>query len=618
MAAPGRWLVLAIVSSALLLIVIDMTVLYTALPRLTHDLGVSASAKLWIVNIYALVVSGLLPGMGTLGDRLGHKRLFMAGLAVFGLASLAAAYSPSAGWLIAARTLLAVGAAMMMPATLSILRLTFTDERERAIAIGVWASVASGGAAFGPVLGGVLLEHFWWGSVFLINLPIVLLALPLAWRLVPASRPDRSRPWDLVGSLQIMAGLILCAYALKQLGMAAPSWLHAGLACAAGVAMLVVFARRQRAALSVDRLHAVPQPRLQLGRGHGAFAAAALLGMELVFSQRLQLVQGMSPMQAALYILPLSLAAFVAGPLAGWMLPRVGSRRMLISSLLVSGAGMGGYLLSYDAALIPQIASLCVLGAGIAAMTAASGTIMQSAPVERAGMAASVEEVSYELGGALGVTLMGSILSGVYAQSLDVPVGVAASPARQPGRSADRGRSAVSRTGRRPGAAGAHRVRRGLCRRAGQLHGDAAGAAVVVLLKGARGLTASRRGTAPARASQPCAAPCGPAQRDAVADIGAHQRQVQGARHQFQRLRAVEDPVESVRPRPACQENGARHQNQQSIGADQRHAPALTRQQRMPALAAQRVAAGSGQRDQRNEGRQDQQDGLLDLGHRRM
>ena len=198
-AAPGRWLVLAIVSSALLLIVIDMTVLYTALPRLTHDLGVSASAKLWIVNIYALVVSGLLPGMGTLGDRLGHKRLFMAGLAVFGLASLAAAYSPSAGWLIAARTLLAVGAAMMMPATLSILRLTFTDERERAIAIGVWASVASGGAAFGPVLGGVLLEHFWWGSVFLINLPIVLLALPLAWRLVPASRPTAAGPgtwWD--------------------------------------------------------------------------------------------------------------------------------------------------------------------------------------------------------------------------------------------------------------------------------------------------------------------------------------------------------------------------------------------------------------------------------------
>ncbi len=179
-AAPGRWLVLAIVSSALLLIVVDMTVLYTALPRLTHELQVNASEKLWIVNIYALVVSGLLLGMGTLGDRLGHKRLFMAGLVVFGVASLAAAYSPGAATLIAARALLAVGAAMMMPATLSILRLTFADERERAIAIGVWASVASGGAAIGPVVGGVLLEHFWWGSVFLINVPIVLLALPLA------------------------------------------------------------------------------------------------------------------------------------------------------------------------------------------------------------------------------------------------------------------------------------------------------------------------------------------------------------------------------------------------------------------------------------------------------
>ena len=179
-AAPGRWLVLAIVSSALLLIVVDMTVLYTALPRLTHELGVTASSKLWIVNIYALVVSGLLLGMGTLGDRLGHKRLFMMGLVVFGAASLAAAYSPNPGALIAARAVLAIGAAMMMPATLSILRLTFTDERERAVAIGVWASVASGGAALGPVIGGVLLEHFWWGSVFLINLPIVLLALPLS------------------------------------------------------------------------------------------------------------------------------------------------------------------------------------------------------------------------------------------------------------------------------------------------------------------------------------------------------------------------------------------------------------------------------------------------------
>ncbi|PPA75676.1 MFS transporter [Achromobacter spanius] len=430
-ADPRRWLVLGIVSIALLLIVVDMTVLYTALPRLTHELGVTASEKLWIVNVYGLVVSGLLLGMGTLGDRLGHKRLFMMGLVVFGVASLAAAYSPAAAPLIAARVLLAVGAAMMMPATLSIIRLTFAQERERAVAIGIWASVASGGAALGPVVGGVLLEHFWWGSVFLINVPIVLLALPLAWRLIPASRPATARPWDLTGSLQVMAGLILCAYALKELGRASTSWLHAGLACVAGVAMLTVFVRRQRRR---------PYPLIDFaifrnatfssGVAAALFAGAALLGLELVFSQRLQLVLGMSPIQAALFILPLPLAAFVAGPVAGWLLAYVRGPRLMFLSLAVSAAGMGAYLLCYDGAVLPQMVSLSVLGLGIGAtMTAASSSIMQSATPERAGMAASIEEVSYELGGALGVTLMGSILSGVYANTLDVPPALAAAPA---------------------------------------------------------------------------------------------------------------------------------------------------------------------------------------------
>ena len=182
----NRWLVLAIVSSALFLIIIDMTVLYTALPRLTHDLGATAAEKLWIVNAYPLVVAGLLPGAGLLSDRLGHKRLFLAGLPLFGLASLCAAFAPSAAALIAARAGLAVGAALMMPATLSIVRHVFQDERERALAIGIWASVASAGAALGPVVGGVLLEFFWWGSVFLINVPVVVVALLLA---LPVSRP---------------------------------------------------------------------------------------------------------------------------------------------------------------------------------------------------------------------------------------------------------------------------------------------------------------------------------------------------------------------------------------------------------------------------------------------
>src|SRR5690606_36405409 len=218
----NRWLILAIISSALFLIVIDMTVLYTALPTLTHDLRATASEKLWIVNAYGLVVAGLLLGMGTLGDRLGHKRLFVVGLLVFGLASLCAVFSTTPSLLIASRALLAVGAAMMMPATLSILRLVFTDDSERAMAIGMWVAVASAGAAFGPVLGGVLLEHFWWGSVFLINVPVVLLALVLAIWLIPDRPGNPDRKWDLTGSVQVMVGLIGLAYAIKELGKPAP------------------------------------------------------------------------------------------------------------------------------------------------------------------------------------------------------------------------------------------------------------------------------------------------------------------------------------------------------------------------------------------------------------
>ena len=185
MTARSPWLVLAIVSSALFLIVIDMTVLYTALPTLTRDLEASATEKLWIVNAYSLVVAGLLPGAGALGDRYGHRRMFTIGLAIFGAASLAAGFAPTSATLITARAGLAVGAAAMMPATLSIIRHTFEDPDDRALAIGIWAAVASGGAALGPVIGGALLEHFHWGAVFLINLPVVLAALALTAAFVP-------------------------------------------------------------------------------------------------------------------------------------------------------------------------------------------------------------------------------------------------------------------------------------------------------------------------------------------------------------------------------------------------------------------------------------------------
>lgn len=428
---PGRrWLILAIVSAALLLIVVDMTVLYTALPRLTHDLQASASDKLWIINSYALVVSGLLLGMGTLGDRLGHKRLFLSGLAMFGVASVAAAYSPNPAFLIAARAFLGVAAAMMMPATLSLIRITFHDERERAVAFGVWSSIASGGAAFGPVLGGFLLEHFWWGSVFLINVPIVLIALPMGWLLVPRSTPDSSRPWDIKGSVLIMVGLVASTLAIKEMGKLYTDWgLTAG-ALVVGVLFLGWFVRQQnRSPFPLLDFALFKNATLSTAVLSALSASAALIGMELVFSQRLQLVLGFSPLQAGLAIIPLPLAAFLAGPLAGRLLMVIGSKRLLIGSLSLAAAGMAAYLLWHNSAQFLQVISLVMLGLGIgAAMTAASSTIMQSVPPSRAGMVASVEEMSYELGGALGVTLMGSLLSFVYSASLILPETLSAHP----------------------------------------------------------------------------------------------------------------------------------------------------------------------------------------------
>ncbi|MWD29726.1 MFS transporter [Aquicoccus sp. SCR17] len=421
-AAASPWLVLAIVSSALFLIVIDMTILYTALPRLTRDLGASSAEKLWIVNAYSLVVAGLLPGAGALGDRYGHRRLFLWGLLIFALASLVAGFAPTAEVLIGSRALLALGAAAMMPTTLSLIRQSFDDPEARALAIGIWASIASGGAAIGPLLGGVLLEHFHWGSVFLVNLPVVALTLPLALRYVPRGEAEEGEghPFDPLGSLQVLAGLIGLTLAIKEMAKPAPSLAWVLVPGLVGAAALWLFLRRQRRSVAPMLDLALFRDRRFSAAVIGAVAAAAaLLGIELVVSQRLQLVEALSPMQAGLAILPLPLGAFVAGPLAGLALSRTGASRMLMWSLALVAAGALLYRADLGGAAegpgALRLGSFIAMGAGLgAAMTAASTAIMQHAPAARAGMAASVEEVSYELGGALGIALLGSVMSAAY------------------------------------------------------------------------------------------------------------------------------------------------------------------------------------------------------------
>lgn len=429
------WLVLAVVSSGLLLIVVDMTVLYLALPSLTHDLHASSTQKLWIVSAYALAVAGLLPTMGALGDRFGHKRFFIAGLVVFGLASLAAAFSPTPAILIASRAVLGIGAAMMMPATLAIIRHVFEDPRDRSVAIGVWAAIASGGAALGPVIGGVLLESFWWGSVFLINLPVVAVALVVGGLIIPAGKGDPTRRFDLVAAVQIMVALVGITLAIKEVSKPSPSLPLAMAALGVGVAAGLVFVRRQqRSEVPMLDLGLFANRVFTAGVIGALVASGALMGMELVVSQRMQLVAGLSPLQAGLAILPLPLAAFVAGPLTGVVLPRLGTERVLWAALALAGVGVFGYLIGHQAGLAVQIVTFAVIGVAIGGvMTAASSAMLLNAPADKAGLVASVEEVSYEMGGLLGIAVFGSLLSAIYTATFDPPAALAVPEAARDG-----------------------------------------------------------------------------------------------------------------------------------------------------------------------------------------
>lgn len=423
MSNKNRWLILAIVSSALLLIVLDTTILYTALPRLTHDLAASASEKLWIVNAYPLVMAGLLPTMGTLGDRLGHKRFFAIGLIIFGAASLIAAFAPVASILIAARALLAVGAAMMMPATLSIIRVTFTDAKERSLAIGIWSSVSAGGAGLGPIVGGLLLEHFWWGSVFLINLPIVVIAFIATMILVPHHAGDKEKKFDWIGSVQIMLGLVGLVFAIKEITRRGGSMALAFGALIIGITALSLFIYRQRrsAAPLID-LSLFQNPTFTFGTITAMVSSFALVGIEFIMTQRLQLVLGLSPLQAGLFVIYIPLASFITGTLAGLLLNRYPALRIQWISLFVAAIGIGGYLMFHESNYMLQVACLMLIGAGLGSgMSAASSAIMNHAPSHKAGMAASIEEVSFEFGGASGIAILGSLSSFIYTMSLRVP-----------------------------------------------------------------------------------------------------------------------------------------------------------------------------------------------------
>lgn len=415
-----RWAVLATVTAGLLLITLDNSILYTALPTLTRDLGASPTQGLWIINAYPLVMAGLLPGAGTLGDRIGHRQIFLAGLVVFGLASLVAAFAPTANVLIAARGLLAVGAAAMMPATLALLRICFTEERERNFAIALWGSVSVIGFALGPIISGLLLTRFWWGSVFLINVPVVIVAIIATLAVAPRVAPDRSRHWDVVSSLLALVTLAGLVVAIKEAAHGGQGWIVPLVAGVVGGALFVH--RQQRLAEPLVDFTLFRNPAFMSGVLAAAFSLFAFAGMQLAMTQRFQLVAGFTPMQAGMLLSVAALGSVPTMLLGGAMLHRIGLRILIAGGLAVASAAILLMTMGLTQGFVWIVAGTALAGAGVGAtMSVASTAIVGNAPVSRAGMAASVEEVSFEFGSLLAVATLGSLLGALFSAGIVLP-----------------------------------------------------------------------------------------------------------------------------------------------------------------------------------------------------
>ena len=440
--SPHRWLLLMMVGLGLLLVTVDITILLTALPVLTHELHASAAEGLWIVNAYPLFSTGLLLGAGTLGDRIGHRRMYLVGLVIFGLASLMAAYAGSVAVLVLARVLQAVGASAMLPATLALIRVGFADERERALAISVWACLSLVGAILGPLLGGWLLGHFHWGALFLVNVPIIAVAWLGTWFVAPEQRNPNADPWDLPSSVLALLALSSLVLTIKTATHPPVDLGLLGTALVTGLVAGLAFVRRQRR---------LTHPLLDFSLFRNpAFAAGVLGAVSVTFttggvllgvSQRFQWVAGYTPLQSGLLASVLFIGTLPSSILGGLWLHHIGLRRLIAGGLAVGALGMlvAAQALPWHPSGLPAaheglgwlVAGLLLAGLGLGAtISVASTAIVESAPPHRAGMASSVEEVAYEFGALLSIALLGSLLTGLYTVFVQLPPGVDAAAAR--------------------------------------------------------------------------------------------------------------------------------------------------------------------------------------------
>lgn len=416
-----RWGAVAVLTASLLVITMDMTILNIALPEMAAELHPTSDQQLWIVDVYSLVLAGLLVSFAAIADRWGRKRMLMLGYAIFGAASLVVLFVNSAEAVIAIRALLGIGGAMIMPTTLSLIRVIFTDPKERATALSIWAAVSGLGAAVGPLVGGVLLEHFSWHAAFLINVPLMAAAVIAGLLVLPESRAPRTGRWDFLAAALSLAGMTLVVWAIKMFGKEATLLVPEALAAfAVGAALLAWFVVR---CVRSD----APLLELRLFRNRafsagiiGALGSMFAMGAALLLlAQWMQLVDGASPVEAGVRLFPVAIAGAIASLSAPPLARLIGARAVLAGGIAIAGIGM--LLIGLQPGTLATatvIAALVLVGAGTGSLAIGSAMIMLGSPEEKAGSAGALEETSYELGAVLGVAVLGSIAALLYRGAL--------------------------------------------------------------------------------------------------------------------------------------------------------------------------------------------------------
>jgi len=409
-----RWLTLLVLCVSLLVIVLDNTILNVALPRLSHDLHASTSELQWIVDLYVLVFAGLLLTAGSLGDRFGRYKALAFGLAVFGAGSLASALSGSATTLIATRAFMGIGGAFIMPATLSIITNVFTDPRERGKAIGIWAGVSALGLGIGPVAGGFLLSHFYWGSVFFVNVPIVIVGLIAGWFLIPDSRDPSAPRLDPFGAVLSIAGLATVLWSIIE----GPThgWTSAPIVgtFVVGVAVLTAFIMWELHSSSpMLDIRFFKNPRFTAASAAITLVFLSLFGSLFLLTQYLQAVLGFSPLKAGALLVPQAIVIMVAAPLSSARVQQFGNKVVVATGLTIAAIGTCGYLLfDVSSPVWLVIAVTMVIGLGMGnVMAPATDSIMGSLPRAKAGVGSAMNDTTRQTGGAVGVAVMGSVLA---------------------------------------------------------------------------------------------------------------------------------------------------------------------------------------------------------------